>query len=111
MVLMKFLKSHFDSCPHSLVPILHLSTVRQTTQFLNIDYNNGHYSVADPGFPVGGGVDFVGGPWTRRRLRFVKFVYVKTKELGPLGGRAPGAPPGSANAIKGNNYVYCLPTE
>ena len=36
-------------------------------------------TVADPGFPVGG-VDLVGP------------LYVKTKELGPLGGRAPSAP-------------------
>ena len=35
---------------------------------------------------VGGGVDSRGGYVS-------KFLYVKTKELGPLGGRAPGAPP------------------
>ena len=32
-----------------------------------------------------------------------KILYVKTKKLGPLGGRAPGAPPRSANA-----YIYLL---
>ena len=58
-------------------------------------------SVADPGFPVGGGVDLVGGGVDSRGSYISKiFFYVKTKELGPLGGgrarRAP--PPRSANA-------------
>ena len=35
---------------------------------------------------IGGGVDSRGGYVS-------KILYVKTKELGPLGGRAPGAPP------------------
>ena len=35
---------------------------------------------------VGGGVDSRGG-------YVLKILYVKTKELGPLGGHAPGAPP------------------
>ena len=34
-----------------------------------------------------------GGLWTPEAVTFQKFLYVKTKELGPLGGRAPGAPP------------------
>ena len=42
---------------------------------------------------VEGGVDSRGG-------YILKIVYVKTKELGPLGGHAPGAPPPrSANAV------------
>ena len=41
---------------------------------------------------VGGGVDSQGSYVS-------KILYVKTKELGPLGGRMPGAPPRSANAI------------
>ena len=46
-----------------------------------------HESVADPGFPVGGGdVDL-------RRGRFSMKMYVKMKELGPVGGHAPGTPP------------------
>ena len=46
-------------------------------------------AVADPGFPVGGawtswgGVDFRGS-------YISKILYAKTKESGPLGGRAPG---------------------
>ena len=46
-------------------------------------------AVADPGFPVGrrgprrGGMDSRGG-------YILKILYVKTKESGPLGGRAPG---------------------
>ena len=39
---------------------------------------------------VGGGVDYRGS-------YISKILYVKTKELGPLGGLAPGAPPRSAN--------------
>ena len=50
-------------------------------------------SVADPGFPVGRGVDLFGGGGMdlRRRCFFVK-MYAKMKELGPVGGgwgRAP----------------------
>ena len=46
--------------------------------------------MADPGFPVGGR-----GP---EAVMFRKFLYVETKESGPLGGgggrgRAPGTPP------------------
>ena len=51
-------------------------------------------SVADPGFPVGGGVDLVGGGVDSRGSYVLKILYVKTKELGPLGGaRAGRAPP------------------
>ena len=41
-------------------------------------------AVADPGFPVGGG-----GRGLPRQL-LSKILCVKTKESGPLGGRAPG---------------------
>ena len=50
-------------------------------------------TVADPGFPVGGGVDLVGGGVDSRGGYVSKILYVKTKELGPLGGRTPGALP------------------
>ena len=50
-------------------------------------------SVADPGFPVGGGVNLVGGSVDSRGGYVSKILYVKTKELGPLGGRTAGAPP------------------
>ena len=53
--------------------------------------------MADPGFPVGGGVDLVGGGVDSRGSYVLKILYVKTKELGPLGGAR--APPRSANAI------------
>ena len=56
--------------------------------------------MADPGFPVGGrgphrgAMDPQGGYVS-------KILHVKTKESGPVGGgRAPGAPPRSANALK-----------
>ena len=34
-------------------------------------------TVADPGFPVGGGVDLVGGPWTPEAATFRKFCMSK----------------------------------
>ena len=40
-----------------------------------------------------GGVDLVGGGVDSRGSYVSKILYVKTKELGPLGGRALGAPP------------------
>ena len=44
------------------------------------------YSVADPGFPVGGSVDLVGGGGLDSQGGYVsKIPYVKTKESGPLG--------------------------
>ena len=49
-------------------------------------------SVADPGFPVGGRAPVRGGVDLRCGHFSVK-MYVKTKELGPIGGRAPGTPP------------------
>ena len=55
-------------------------------------------SVADPGFPVGGGVDLVRGAVDPRGGYISKILHVKTKESGPIGGaRAGRAPPRSAN--------------
>ena len=49
------------------------------------------YTVADPGFPGWGGANL-------RRVHFSVKMYAKTKEMDPVGGRAPAAPPpGSAN--------------
>ena len=49
------------------------------------------------GFPVGGGANLVRGADSRCAY-ILKNLYVKTKELGPLRGRAPAVPPfGSAN--------------
>ena len=57
-------------------------------------------SVADPGFPVGGG----GAPtrWGGCNLRHIHFstkTYAKTKEMDPFGGARRRRPPGSANDI------------
>ena len=58
--------------------------------------NLAQYKLADPGFPVRGrqprrgGIDSQGG-------YFLKILYVHTKESGPLGGRASGTLPRSAN--------------
>ena len=35
------------------------------------------FTVADPGFPVGGGVDLVGGTWTPKAVTFCKFCMSK----------------------------------
>ena len=44
-------------------------------------------------FPIGGGMDLVGGGVDSRGGYVLKILYVKMKELGPLGGHALGAPP------------------
>ena len=53
--------------------------------------------MADPGFPVGGGVDLIGGAVDPRGGYVSKILHVKTKESGPVGGahagRAPLDPP------------------
>ena len=49
--------------------------------------NLDRYSVADPGFPVGGAVDLIGV--IDSRCGYIsKILYVKTKESGPFGGAA-----------------------
>ena len=54
--------------------------------------------MADPGFPVEGAVDLVGGGVDSRGGYVSKIFYVETKESGPLRGRARRTPPSrSAN--------------
>ena len=53
-------------------------------------------TVVDPGFPVGGALTHWGGT-NLRHVHFLAKTYVKMKEIDPVGGRAPAAPPGSAN--------------
>ena len=49
--------------------------------------------MADPGFPVGGGVNLVGGAVDPRGGYVLKILHVKMKESGPVGGaRAPPPP-------------------
>ena len=65
-----------------------------TPEFTKVDTAREHTeTVADPGFPVGGGVDLVGGGVDSRGGYVLKILYVKTKELGPLGGGARRARP------------------
>ena len=47
------------------------------------------FSVADPGFPVGGGVDLVGGHQLPRQLRFENFV-CRNKRIWTLRGACAG---------------------
>ena len=49
--------------------------------------------MADPGFPVGGGVDPLGEGVDLRRGRFSPKMYAKTKELGAVGGACAGHAP------------------
>ena len=58
------------------------------------------YSVAYPGFPVGGGRAPVTGGVDLRHGCFSVKMYEKMKELGPIGGGVhPAHPPRSANVI------------
>ena len=64
-------------------------------------FNN--YSVADPGFPVGGhgpirGVCGPIGGVDPQCGHLLAKMNGKTKELGPMGGHVPDTPPRSANA-------------
>ena len=45
---------------------------------------------------MGGGADLVGVGTNSRGGYVLKNLYVKMKESGPVGGRTPAAPPGSA---------------
>ena len=66
------------------------------------------YSVADPEFPVRGG-GAIGGRLDLKRERFLLKMYVKTKELGPIGrGREPGTPPRSANDIDALQHLFFI---
>ena len=57
--------------------------------------------MTDPGFPVGGDVDLVGGGMDSRGGYISKILYVAMKESGPLGGCAPGMPSSrSANSYE-----------
>ena len=58
----------------------------------------GHFSVADPGFPVGGCGPCSGGALTPEAVTFHKFGMAKQKNLNPWG-RALGTPPRSANVF------------
>ena len=49
--------------------------------------------MADPGFPVGGGVDLVRGAMDPRGGYVSKILHVKTKESGPVGGARAGHAP------------------
>ena len=55
-------------------------------------YKNYDFTVADPGFPVGGG----GGGAALRRVHFLAKTYAKTK-IDPVRLGRSAAPPGSAN--------------
>ena len=66
---------------------------RQIRQWNVFRFQLVHNSEADPGFPVGGAVDLVGGGVDSWGSYVSKMLYVKTKELGPLGGGRAGRVP------------------
>ena len=59
---------------------------------LRSDLERHWFTVADPGFPVGG-VDPLEGAVDLRCGCFLAKMYAKMKELGPVGGHVPGTPP------------------
>ena len=52
-------------------------------------------------------MDLVGGGVDSRGSCVSKILYVKTKELGPLGGRASGAPPLDPPMLQPSNRSLC----
>ena len=85
---------HMDSCaispPGSLVVFVTLVIVYRNESSSHLSRHTG----PDPGFSVGGGRGPIlggGGVGLQRGLFSVK-MYAKTKELGPVGGRAPARP-------------------
>ena len=51
------------------------------------------FPVVDPGFPIGGGHQPVGGGADLQCVHFLAKTYVKMKEIDPVGGHMPAAPP------------------
>ena len=64
--------------------------------------------MADPGFPIEGDVDLVGGAVDPRGGYVSKILHVKTKESGPGGGARRARPPRSANGHTQRGACYCL---
>ena len=56
-------------------------------------FGNEYLTGADPGFPVGGGANPLGGAPTYDFAKFCEKLHEIEKILGRRGGRAPGAPP------------------
>ena len=62
--------------------------------------------MADPGFPVGGGVDLVRGAVDPRGGYVSKILHVKTKESGPA--RAPPLDPPMILLLYSPVFLTCL---
>ena len=61
----------------------------RTVKKIQSELINSNQTVTDPGFPVGGGIDLVGGGPNSRGSYVSKNLYVETKESGPLASLAP----------------------
>ena len=64
--------------------------------------------MADPGFPIGGGVDLIRGAVDARGGYVSKILHVKTKESGPIGGHVLGVPPLDPPMVFSNFSSPCL---
>ena len=65
--------------------------------------------VADPGFPVGGGADPLVGGTNLQCIHFSAKMYVKMKEMDPVGGGGGGGRAGGAPRIRQwNQMVMCF---
>ena len=89
-----------------------ISTAPVTDQSKFITNKVSSWSVADPGFPVGGGAwTSYGGAVDPRGGYVSKVLHVKMKESGPVGGgaRAGRVPPRSANGgtAKTTKKLHC----
>ena len=69
--------------PHPLAKTIISQYVFLYTLCCSHRYKHGRYPVADPGFPVGGGVDLVGGVWTPEAVTFRNFCMSKRKNWDP----------------------------
>ena len=82
-----------------------LNYVRRISAYVSTIYYS--ESVADPGFPVGGGVDLVQGAVDPRSGYVSKILHVKTKESGPVGGGARRARPPLDPPMRIYNNTTC----
>ena len=92
----EFSSLHSCALMHELVPFTEVHTSVHVHASMHIYCTA--ITVADPGFPVGGGVNPLGGVDLQCGC-FLAKMYAKMIKLGPIGGHASSTPPRSANAL------------